>query len=168
MDDKERWRLIEDSDGRYEVSDQARVRNRRTNKVLSQFSDRCGYMRVTLRIDGQAKSRSVHRLVAIAFVANPHGYTEVNHIDEDKANNLPANLEWCTRLHNLTHGTARERAARSTSLPVFQYLNGIEIARFDSIKEAAQKTGCDASHICQCCRKNPKHSHVNGYTFAYA
>ena len=168
MDKKEHWRPIEGSNGRYEVSDQARVRNTKTRMVLSQFPDRGGYMRVTLRMGGQGKSQSVHRLVAIAFVENPHGYTEVNHIDEDKTNNLPANLEWCTRLHNLTHGTARQRAAESKSIPVVQYLDGVKIARFDSIKEAAQLTGCDASHICQCCRKNPKRGHVHGFTFSYA
>lgn len=168
MEDRERWRLIDGTNGAYEVSDQGEVRNRKTQRVLSQFPDKCGYLRVVLTIGGRPSHKLVHRLVAFAFVDNPHGYVEVNHIDEDKTNNLPSNLEWCTRLHNLMHGTARQRAAKSKSIPVIQYLDGVEIARFDSIKGAAEATGCDAGHICQCCRKNPKRSHVNGYTFAYA
>ena len=168
MEVKERWRPIVGADGAYEVSDQGRVRNQKTLRVLSPVRDKLGYLRVTLSVNKKCKHKSIHRLVALAFVDNPNGYVEVNHIDEDKTNNRYTNLEWCTRLHNLTHGTARQRAAKSKSIPVIQYLDGIEIARFESIKKAGQMTGCDAGHICQCCRKNPKRSHVNGYTFSYA
>lgn len=168
MATKERWRLIEGVDGEYEVSDQGRVRNRKTKRVLLPRFDKGGYAFVTLSVNKKRKSKTIHRLVALAFVDNPNGYVEVNHLDEDKTNNRYTNLEWCTRLHNLTHGTARQRAAKSKSIPVIQYLDGIEIARFDSIKKAGQMTGCDAGHICQCCRNNSKYSHVKGYTFAYA
>lgn len=50
------------------------------------------------------KSYLVHRLVAELYLPNPDGLPEVNHKDGNKANNRVANLEWCTRNHNIQHG----------------------------------------------------------------
>lgn len=38
----------------------------------------------------------IHRLVADAFIPNPHGFDEVNHLDGNKSNNSVSNLEWCS------------------------------------------------------------------------
>lgn len=53
--------------------------------------------------NGYRRSTTIHRLIAMAFVPNPFGYKEVNHIDGNKANNHYTNLEWCDRSHNLSH-----------------------------------------------------------------
>lgn len=100
-----------DYTGMYEVSNMGRVRSVdryvnnngsmsfRKGKILSTFVT-CQYERVGLSKGKSQKHVSVHRLVAIAFVDNPYGYTEVNHIDENKLNNCADNLEWCTRAYN--------------------------------------------------------------------
>lgn len=66
-----------------------------------------GYVYCKLSIkDGNKKKYKrvyVHRLVAIAFVQNPNGYLQVNHIDGNKENNSASNLEWCTRQYNVKH-----------------------------------------------------------------
>lgn len=52
-------------------------------------------------IDG--KDVYIHRLVAEAFIPNPHNYKEINHIDGNKENNNAENLEWCSRKQNCIH-----------------------------------------------------------------
>ena len=74
--------------------------------VMKLCADSDGYFVVGLS-DPKTKIRKtykVHRLVALAFVDNPNGYPEINHIDEDKRNNTYSNLEWCTTRYNLTYG----------------------------------------------------------------
>lgn len=53
--------------------------------------------------NGYRHSIKVHRLIAMAFVPNPLGLKEVNHIDGNKENNHYSNLEWCTRSYNISH-----------------------------------------------------------------
>ena len=83
------WRPVPGYTGLYEVSEDGKVRNARTKRVLSRKTERNGYVRVHLSKDGYSKSVLLHRVVAAAFVPNPDGLPTVNHIDEDKANNAP-------------------------------------------------------------------------------
>lgn len=56
--------------------------------------------------EGVATIRGVHQLVCLAFVGLPPNNGkryEVNHIDGNKHNNLPFNLEWTTRSENTLH-----------------------------------------------------------------
>jgi hypothetical protein len=67
------------------------------------YVNRGGYLQVRIGPTGHQKTVCVHSLVARAFVANPQGLREVNHIDGSKLNNCPENLEWATRSSNLRH-----------------------------------------------------------------
>ena len=71
--------------------------------VYSTFSDRNGYVKVNLPINGTKKQIGVHVLVAKAFVPNPFGKTCVNHKNGDTSNNCEWNLEWTTPLENQMH-----------------------------------------------------------------
>lgn len=48
------------------------------------------------------KNEYVHRVVCSAFHGPPWG-RQVNHIDGDKSNNTPSNLEWVTPQENSQH-----------------------------------------------------------------
>lgn len=99
------WRDIADYGGKYQVSNFARVRSlyRGKTKLIKPDIIHTGYLRVTLYKDGKTKSHYVHVLVAKAFVPNPEGKRQVNHISGDKANNRVENLEWTTGSENQKH-----------------------------------------------------------------
>ena len=59
-----------------------------------------GYKFVYLWKNNKQHRYYVHRLVAETFLSNPDNLSEVNHIDNNKANNNVNNLEWCNRLYN--------------------------------------------------------------------
>jgi DNA-directed RNA polymerase specialized sigma24 family protein len=63
-------------------------------------------MRVSL---GRNNHRYVHRLVAEAFLPNPDGLPQVDHIDGDRKNNRLENLRWVTARQNSAAGGERHQ-----------------------------------------------------------
>jgi hypothetical protein len=49
----------------------------------------------------------VHRLVAAAHVPNPEGFTDVDHVNGQKADNRAENLRWCSHAQNLQWARSR-------------------------------------------------------------
>lgn len=91
----------------YEVDEFGNVS--RNGKILKPFKagkDR-KYLKVRLYSNGVGKDQSVHRLVAEAFIPNPHGLPHVNHIDENTFNNHKDNLEWCTAQYNKEYSSSK-------------------------------------------------------------
>ena len=134
-----------------------------------------GYSRVYLCKDGKRYRDFIHRLVAKAFIPNPHNRPVVNHKDENPANNNVDNLEWCTIRYNNNYGTRTARQAKTQenrkdcSKAVVQMDKGgnvIEI--FPSSKEAWRKTGIRHSHIREVCSGKPKHNTAGGYKWRWA
>lgn len=152
--DVEIWKPVRDFEDLYEVSNLARVRSteitqeriskngyfyiyHRRMKLLSYFTTNKGYIAVHLYKDSKQFNKSLHRLVAEAFVPNPDNLPEINHKDENKANNLPSNLEWSSRSYNINYGTGNERRVRTTSHSIEQLtLDGKHIAYYKSLSEA--------------------------------
>lgn len=111
----EQWKDVKGYEDYYQVSSYGRVRSKeqiieyddgRTQVKKARImmgSKRHGYHYVDFQINNERHFLAVHRLVAEAFVNNPDSKPNVNHIDGDKLNNVPDNLEWATHQDNMIH-----------------------------------------------------------------
>lgn len=168
---------------RYQISSLGRVKskqritkcnkgfmNRKERLMTHQLRGKKGYEYacVRLRTDiGVTKTYSIHRLVAQAFIPNPENKPQVNHIDEDKTNNMASNLEWVTPRENLTYGTRMKRVNKLRSV------NGYKAKRivdgegviYESVAQASKQLNISRScldNVLKGVQKSTK-----GYTFKY-
>lgn len=84
-------------------------------KLLTKKYDKSsGYYRVGIRDNGKQKWVLIHRLVGMTFPdlvdwteeakGKPFDELQINHKDENPANNSVDNLEWCTASYNVNYG----------------------------------------------------------------
>lgn len=188
MDKQEEiWRPIKTFEGLYEVSNRGRVRSVDRWVIYKDGSkhfwkgqilkprqnETTGYLQVNLCRDGKQRTFRIHRLVAEAWLDNPMGKPEVNHLDEDKTNNDVYNLEWSTAKENINFGTGNKRRAESQlngscSKPV-QALDpktGQVVLEFPSTAEA-QRNGFVSGHISNCCQGKKWYNTHRGYRWRY-
>ena len=150
------WKPIPNYEGIYGVSNLGRIRSegridsigrRKQERIMRTNTHKDGYLQIDLLKDGKRNNVLVHRLVMLAFIGEcPKGY-EVNHINEDKADNRIDNLEYVTHVVNVRHGTGRIRQAQSTKKPVVAILPNGEIEHYESAKDAGRALGVDGSII---------------------
>ena len=168
----EKWKDIPNYEGLYKISNTGKVlslSNYGGKKFIRKtIIDKYGYERVVLVKNQKQKNCLVHRLVAQAFIPNPNNYPQVNHKDENKANNSLENLEWCTRKYNCNYGTRLQKL--SEKLKVIrkgkhfsrntEFKKGdnskmvIDITtnkKYNSMREAYEDTGIPTGNICLCC-----------------
>lgn len=192
----EEWRDIKGYEGLYQVSDWGRVKALKRNavgKTRNQYYDehmlkqslRVGYPRVTI----DNTSKSVHRLVAEAFIPNLDNKPCVDHIDGNRENNFVENLRWVTHKENNNNPITLARLAKAQlgykqtkehiekhtkkiinhpnlSKEVYQYtLNGEFVSKYPSVAEVHRQLGYSPSQIAQTCRGILKKA--KGYLWSY-
>jgi hypothetical protein len=162
------WKSILGYEKLYEISNLGNVKSLNYNhtgkpKILALKHHKSGYLTVMLCNNGVKKNKSVHVLVAEAFIENPNSYPCVNHIDGNKNNNNVSNLEWVTHSQNTQHAIntglrldsnmrGKQGALNKLSKPVLQYSkDGTFVKKWLSISEAARFYNCSPSTILNCC-----------------
>ena len=120
---EEIWKDIKDYEGLYQVSNLGRVKSlpntAHKNEIILKPSITNGYYSVALNKSGKQKRVYIHRLVAEAFIPNPHNLSQVGHKDEnnyktgDGCNNCVDNLEWCTQEENSNTPMRAERLKKN-------------------------------------------------------
>ena len=158
------WRDIDGYNGLYQISNKGRVKRLLgpSERILKLWDNGRGYLRVYLTKENTSKYIRVHRLVARAFIPNPHNLPEVNHKDENKKNNYVENLEWCDRRYNVNYGSRNERVSKK----ILQYSKSGEFIReWQGAREVERVLGIDNSHINACCRGKQKSAY--GFIWKY-
>lgn len=75
----------------------------RKGKILSPWISDNGYFCISVQVAPKREKYLLHRLIASAFCEGFDASLSVNHIDGNKLNNLPHNLEWVTLNRNTQH-----------------------------------------------------------------
>lgn len=149
----EEWKDIEGYEGLYQVSNEGKVRSLRTNKIMKPMIWH-GYAYVNFTINNVVNHKSVHRLVAEAFIPNPENKPCVDHINTLKDDNRVENLRWVSQLENNRNPITMDRMVKGhldESRKVYQYKDGELVGEYYSIREAERKTKCNNSNIRRCC-----------------
>lgn len=152
---------IKNYEGLYAVTEDGRVWSYKSNKFMIPAQNN-GYLFVNLYKEHKLKKAYIHRLVAEAYLPNPDNLPEVNHKDENKANNALSNLEWCTRQYNTNYGTSIQRSHEKLKKAIYcQELDEI----FSSAYDAAEQLGLKRPNIW--CALSGRSKTAGGYHFEY-
>ena len=163
---KEIWKDIKEYEGLYQVSNLGRVKRITTGRVLKPLKHANGYLMVKLSKNSIVYTKTVHRLVAEAFIPNPEHKSEINHIDENKTNNNVSNLEWMTRKENINHGTRTERMSKTQSIPIIATnIKTGESKEFYGGRECARQLGLTHGNITSVLKG--RYKQTGGYIFKY-
>lgn len=120
-------------------------------KKLSPGENTGGYLQVGIvypQTDGTRvrKIRSVHRLVAEAFISNPNNYPIVDHKNNNKHDNRVENLQWCTNKFNIQKAWD-DGVAKAHFKPIKVIFNDNTELIFSSRNECADYLKVYSNHL---------------------
>ena len=122
-----------ENDYEIEVEEPHRIRRIGSDRFVSTWMNRSGYVQIHLN----GRPYQLHRILAKHFIPNPNNLPEVDHVDRNPSNNSIENLRWASRSDN-----NRNRAV--TAYGRREYLNTapndiIEITQYNDFEYPANK-----------------------------
>jgi hypothetical protein len=131
---------------------------------MSLHKHKNGYVYVVLSKNGQTKNCRVHLLIATTFLGKKTDGLQINHIDGDKSNNSPENLEYCTQSENMKHAYKN-----GLQKPIGKKVINLETKEiYENLTDAARtfsKAKCGGEMIARVCRG--ERSHYKNKRFAF-
>lgn len=156
------WKDVNGYEGKYQVSNFGRVKSleriemghcrnnvynatfKRKEKLLKQQvkykNGKVNSCQVSLYKNGKAYNKTVHRLVAEAFIPNINNYPVIDHIDTNPLNNKVDNLRWCSQSDNCRNPLTMRKNKKSHKQQMVKIVclkNDEEYICFNSITDAA-------------------------------
>lgn len=167
---EEKWRLVKGFKD-YAVSNCGRVKSLKgVPHILKPRLNSKGYFIVLLYKEGLGWNKTIHRLVANAFIPNPENKPCIDHMDTNIRNNCVKNLRWCTHKENSNNPLTLQKRKilsdgkhKSMNDPVYNsetgrtFINCHAAARFFDIPAVGIVSNCKG-----------KVPHVSGYHFCFA
>ena len=145
---EEIFKTIEGYEGMYEISNYGRVKSLKNNKeyILKPSLDLNGYVIVSLSNEGIKKTKTIHQLVAIAFLNHiPDGMKLiVNHKDFNRQNNHVDNLEIILQRENANR---KHLKSSSNFVGVSWYKGGNKWHAYITINRKRKHLGYFANEI---------------------
>lgn len=155
----------------HQGSSDGEIRNKHTGLILKPFSDRYGYLRVSI---GNVDNVYIHRIICELFHGQPENEKmQVNHIDCNRQNNRSDNLEWCTASENIkwaiNHGCLDPSIGLAKAREVnLKPVRIIELDKtFSSVKECAEFLGINPNRVSRCLVGERKGQRLHGYHIEY-
>lgn len=130
----------------YQITDDGRVWNKKSNKWLKPWLNDAGYYCVDLTKDGVEHKKRLHRIIAEAFIDNPENKPFIDHINTIRTDNSISNLRWCTRLENANNPLTRLHNSESQKKKAPFFL-GKHHSEESKKKMSEAKKGCIPSNI---------------------
>ena len=151
---------------KYEIYEDGRIWSYSRKKFLKPTTNNRGYQVVCL-VDGNGNKKwyYVHRIVWESVTGSqiPEGM-QINHISENKTENMISNLELVSPKQNCNYGSRNKKIIKSLSKQVGAYKDGKLIMSFSSTNEAGRQ-GFNQQNVSACC--NGKLKHHKGYEWRY-
>lgn len=170
---------------RFLASDTGHIYDSYKQEYLEEYEINSGYLAITKGQKVFQGETLVHRLVSYAWHENddPENKVQVNHINANRHDNRPCNLEWCTVSYNIRDALVRnpdltENARKklkevvTKAILVYDAKTDEFVKEFDRVKYAgtwlqetkgASKT--TAAHISDCL--SGRRATCLGYTYKY-
>jgi hypothetical protein len=150
---------------KYQVSNLGRIKNKRTQYILTQNPRKDGYISNSLSYDDNTtKSAIVHILIAKTFLDNPNNKPTVNHINMNRSDNRVINLEWAT--HSEQSFKENKKEFKLPGKSVNQYdLDGKFIKTWDKAIDAENELNISRKNILKVLKGERKQS--GGFIWKY-